>query len=73
MTSLFLRISEEFSDVFFGGTDEFVENFGTIYDLGLPSIEHLPDLSRNKCFTSTRRTVKEDTWSRKRAEEAREY
>jgi hypothetical protein len=43
-------------------SDEFVENFGSIDNLGFTCIEHLSNLSSHEGFTGSRRSEEEDTY-----------
>lgn len=58
---LLFCVNEEFTDVLFGGTDEFVQNLGTVHDLGLPCVEHFPDLTRHERLTGAGRSMKKYT------------
>jgi len=56
-----LCIGEEFSDVLLRLTNVFVQHLGSVDDFGLPSIQHLTDLTRDKGLSGSGWAVKKDT------------
>ena len=63
-TNLLFGVREQLPDVLFRLSDEFVEDLGTVDDLGLARVEHFADLPRHQRFAGTRRTVQENTCGR---------
>ena len=62
-TNLLLCICEKLSDIFFRGSYIFVQNFWAVDNFWLSSIEHLPNLPCNEGFTSSRRTIQQNTYT----------